>query len=269
MKKITLILTVAVLLLISCSQEKKLAQRFVDTSQGAKVALFVPNMLIKNNLRDDTISAEMDTLSNEEKIAFLEKQIKVINKIDDAKFIDILYFSMEKELRAYGLDVEYWDTDSLPADTTRWIIDMPKIEVTEFVDYQRAATRFYDEVVYATVPVDVVNVATWFNLGDAYTTETAFVEQNYSNDFDGYFDVDANGKLYARIFADSIDLDGFYRFANMLGKLYAGYCFDYLMNNYIDLNVAPEAADTVNRFRYDPYERYFFKTESDRLIPLK
>lgn len=269
MKNKILIFAIAVLFLASCSQKMRLAQRFVERSEGAKVALYVPNTLIKTNLRNDSIPAEMDTLSNEEKIAFLEKQIKVIDKIDDAKFIDILYFSMEKELRVYGLDVEYWDTDSLPADTTRWIIDIPKIEVTEFVDYQRGATRFYDEIVYATVPVDVVNVATWFNLGDAYTTETAFVEQNYSSDFDGYFDVDANGKLYARIFADSIDLDGFYRFANMLGKLFAGYCFDYLMNGYIDLNVAPETTDTVNRFRYDPYERYFFKTESDRLVPLK
>ncbi|MCQ2322604.1 MAG: hypothetical protein MJZ47_03170 [Bacteroidales bacterium] len=269
MKKLTLILSVAVLFLISCSQEKELAQRFVDRSQGVKVALFVPDMLIKNNLRDDTIPSEMDTLSNEEKIAYLERQIKVIDKIDDAKFIDILYFSMEKELRAYGLDVEYWNTDSLPADSTRWIIDIPKIEVTELVDYQRVAARFYDETVYVTVPVDVVNVATWFDLGDSNTTETAYAEQNYSNDFDGYFDVDANGRLFAKIFADSIDMDGFYRFATMLGKLYAGYCFDYLMNNYIDFNIAPETIDTVNRFRYNPYERYFYKTENDRLVPLK
>lgn len=269
MKKEIIISAIAALLLISCSNQKKIAQHFVDRSYNVKVALFVPDMLIKNNLRDDTIPSEMDTLSDEAKIAYLEKQIKVIDKVDDTKFIDILYFSMEKELRAYGLDIEYWPVDSIPADSLHWVIDIPKVEVTEFVDYQRVAAKFFDNIVYVTVPVDMVNVATWFDLNDDKTDETAFVEQNYSNDYDGFFDVDDNERVIAKIYADSIDLDGFYRFANMLGKLYAGYCFDYLMNNYIDSNIDAKTIDTVNRFRYNPYERVFYKTDCDKLIPLK
>jgi len=269
MKKRIIIPIIAVLLLISCSQQKKLAQHFVDRSRNAKVALFVPDILIKKNLRDDTIPPEMDTLPNEAKIAYLEKQIKVIDKIDDTKFIDIMYFSMEKEFRAYGLEIEYWPVDSMPADTSRWVIDIPKIEVTEFVDYQKVAARFYDEIVYVTVPVDVINVATWIDLNDDKTNETAFVEQNYSNDFDGYFDIDDNGRVYAKIYSDDINMDGFYRFANMLGKLYAGYCFDYLMNNYIDSNIDAKSIDTVNRFRYNPYEHYLYKTDSDKMTPMR
>jgi len=267
MKNKILISAIAILLFVSCSQKKQLAQRFVERSEGVKVAFYVPNTLIKSNLRNDVIPAEMDTLSDEEKSAYLEKQIKVINKIDDAKFIDIFYFSMEKELRAYGLDVEYWESDSMPADSTRWVIDIPKIEVTEFVENQRVAARYYNDMVYVTVPVDVINVATWFNLNDGLTADTVFAEQNYCNDFDGYFDVDDKGKVYARIFEDSIDIDGFYRFATMLGKLYAGYCYDYLMNGYIDKNVTE--IDTVSKYRFDPYEKYFYKTATDRLIPMK
>lgn len=258
---------IAILLLVSCSQKKRLAQHFVERSEGVKVAFYVPGELQKLNLRKDVVPAELDTLSEEEKTAYLENQIKIINKVDDAKFIDIFYFSMERELRAYGLDVEYWNSDSIPADSTRWVIDIPKIEVTEFVEDQRAAAIYYNEKVYVTVPVDVVNVATWFNLSDGLTNETVFAEQNYCNEFDGYFDVDENGKVYAKIFADSIDLDGFYRFGTMLGKLYAGYCYDYLMNGYVDKHLTE--IDTVSKYRFDPYEKYFFKTETDRLVKMK
>lgn len=267
MKNKILIAAIAILLLVSCSQTKRLAQRFVENSEGVKVALYVPNALIKNNLRNDVVPAEMDTLPEEKKIAYLEKQIKVINKIDDVKFLDIFYFSMEKELRAYGLDVEYWGSDSIAADSTRWVIDIPKIEVTEFVEKQKVGAMYYDQVVYVTVPVDVINVATWFNLNDGLTDETVFAEQNYCNDFDGYFDVDDKGKVFAKIFEDSIDLDGLYRFGTMLGKLYAGYCYDYLMNGYVDKHVTQ--IDTVLKYRFDPYDKYFYKTEKDRLIPMK
>lgn len=267
MKNKILISVIAVLLLASCSQDKKLAQHFIERSNGVKVALFVPNELILNNMRNDSVPHELDTLSEAEKIEYLQKQIKVINKIDETKFIDILYFAMEKELRSFGLDVEYWPTDSLAADSTRWVIDIAKIEVTELVKDQRVAAQYYNEIVYVTVPVDVVNVATWFDLNDGMTDETVFTEQNYNNDFDGYFDVDSNGRVFAKIFEESIDMDGFYRFATMLGKLYAGYCYDYLMNGYVDKNLTK--VDSTMKFRYDPYEKYIYKTASDRLIPVK
>lgn len=267
MKKYLLIFAIATLFLVSCSQKIKLAQHFVDRSNGIKVALYVPNTLIKNNLRNDSIPCEMDSLSNEEKTAYLEKKIRVIDKIDDSKFIDIVYFSMAKEFRAFGVDVEYWGSDSVQADSTRWVIDIPMVEVTEFVENQIVAADFYGDMVSVEVPVDVVNVSTWFNLNDGITNDTVFADNNYINDFVGYFDYDLNGRVYANITADSIDLDGFYRFGAMLGRLYAGYCFDYLMNGYIDKNTVE--VDTVKKYRFDPYEKYFYKTETDRLIPMK
>ena len=113
----------------------------------------------------------------------------------------------------------------------------------------------------------VVVVATWFNLANDTTFNMTFTEQNYFNDTDVDFDYQGN-KVVARIACDTISIDGFYNFAKLLGKLYAGYCYDFMMNKYID-NHKVEPIDTINRYRYDPYERYFYRTNRDYLIEVK
>ena len=62
MRKI-LFLLLTMMMLVSCSQHRKLAYKFVDDSANASVALFLPESLIKKNLRNDSVPEEMDTLS--------------------------------------------------------------------------------------------------------------------------------------------------------------------------------------------------------------
>ena len=265
---IALSVLAAILLLLSCSEQQSVARRFVKNNRKTVVALYLPDRLEKRNLRDDSIPENLADSSLQTQIAYLEKQIKVIDKIDNDKFLDIIYLTMQSTLKDYGLSVEYWETETSQPDSTHWVIDIPRIEVTEVCEPQ----RFCDWVDYnkycLDVPVDLINVAAWFNLSNDTTSTMTFTEQNYFNDTDVSFDVDYRNNIVAKVSCDTISIDGFYKFASVLGRLYAGYCYDFMMNKYID-NQGDDAINDVYRYRYDPYERYFYRTDRDYLIEVK
>ena len=257
------------MLLISCSEQQGIARRFVKNNRKTVVALYLPERLAKSNLRNDSIPAELAEESLQTQIEYLENQIKVIDKINDDKFLDIIYLTMKETLKDYGLTVEYWENETTQPDSTHWVIEIPRIEITEVCENQKFCDWVYEHRYCADVPVDLVNVATWFNISNDTTSTMTFTEQNYYNDIDVRFDIDyQNNKVITKTSCDTINIDGFYRFATILGKLYAGYCYDFLLNRYIDAN-NPNEIDTIYRFRYDPYERYFYRTNRDYLIEIK
>ena len=269
MKNKLVILAFALLfLLAACSGQHSIARRFVKQNRNTVVALYLPERLDKRNLRNDSIPEYLADSSLKTKIAYLEKQVKVIDKVDDDKLLDIIYLSMKETLKDYGLSVEYWEDSVARPDSTHWVIDIPRIEVTEVCEKQQFYARdSYYNLYSRDIPVNLVNVATWFSISNDTTATMTFTEQNYLDDIDYVVESQAD-KVYSKTYCDTISIDGFYRFAKILGKLYAGYCYDFLMNKYID-NHKVEPIDKINRYRYDPYERYFYKTDRDYLIEMK
>lgn len=267
--KLLIIASALIFLLAACSEQHSIARRFVKNNKNTVVALYMPERLVKRNLRNDSIPEHLADSSLKMQIEHLEKQVKVIDKVNDDKFLDIIYLTMQKTLKDYGLTVEYWEDETSQPDSTHWVIEIPRIEVTETCELQ----QFCEWVDYRRycmdVPVDVVNVAVWFDLANDTTYTMTFTEQNYFNDTDVDFEIDYQAnKIVARTTCDTINIDGFYQFAKILGKLYAGYCYDFMMNKYIDSQQSGRI-DTITRFRYDPYERYFYQTQRDYLIEIK
>ncbi len=268
-RNILILLLGAVFLLLACSEQQGVARRFVKNNRKTVVALYLPEKLIKSNLRNDSVPDELKDKPLQTQIDYLIKQTKVVDKIDDDKFLDIIYLTMNETLKDYGLTVEYWENEDSQPDSTHWVIDIPRIEVTEACENQRFCDWIYEKRYCLDVPVDIVNVATWFNIANDTTFTMTFTEQFFFNDIDVAFDIDyQKNKVISKISCETISIDGFYSFATILGKLYAGYCYDFLMNKYID-NHNVEPIDTINRYRYDPYERYFYRTDKDYLIEVK
>lgn len=267
--KIWILISALILLFCACSEQHSIARRFVKSNKNTVVALYMPERVIKRNLRNDSLPDNYADSSLQKQIAYLEKQVKVIDKINNDKLLDIIYLSMRSALKDYGLTVEYWEDEGAKPDSTHWVIEIPRIEITEVCEPQQFCGWVYESKYCMDVPVDLVNVAVWFDLANDTTFTMTFTEQNYFNNTDVLFDIDyQTNKIVARTYCDTINIDGFYRFVNLLGKLYAGYCYDFLLNKYID-NQKDENVDTIYRLRYDPYERYFYHTSSDYLIEIK
>lgn len=259
------------LLLTSCSSYKKIAYNFVKKSKGASVAFYVPSELVKTNLRRDcnpsnTDLVELDANQLQDTI---NSRIKIINKIDDEIFLSVMIASFEETLKDYGLTLEYWEKENTKPDSLHWVVDLSHLEIQEFNEYLMSNCGVDGNYEFFTTTA--VNVASWIELSNDDVCELRFTEQNYSEyiiDCNYYIDSTEKWAPFAEI--QHLTLDGFYDFAVILGKLYAGYSYDFFMNEYVRKKMHKkglEYSDDVY-MRYDPYESYIYYTGKDKFIEL-
>ena len=259
------------LLLTSCSSYKKIAYNFVKKSKGASVAFYVPSELVKTNLRRDcnpsnTDLVELDANQLQDTI---NSRIKIINKIDDEIFLGVMIASFEETLKDYGLTLEYWEKENTKPDSLHWVVDLSHLEIQEFNEYLMSNCGVDGNYEFFTTTA--VNVASWIELSNDDVCELRFTEQNYSEyiiDCNYYIDSTEKWAPFAEI--QHLTLDGFYDFAVILGKLYAGYSYHFFVNDYVSEKMHKkglEYSDDVY-MRYDPYESYIYYTGKDKFIEL-
>lgn len=265
MKYSFLLLLVSLLLLFSCTTPKKFARRFVKYTKGAKVALYIPDALIKKNMRIDVPEEVLDTIPEENREEYLRSFVRVVDSINDEMFFSILISSFEESLKAYDLELCYWENDTTMPDSLHWIVDIQRIEIQECTAMRTYAEFIYGQGYEYDCPFDYVNVASWFELSNGITDDFVFTEHNYESTFNGGIYLNDKGLLSLDCSLDTISVSGFYRFAVALGKLYAGYCFDYFMNDNISKK-CKIPFENIKKYRYDPYEYILYYDSKDGMI---
>lgn len=268
----TLIIFLFSFIFVSCSSYKRLAYEFVKKSKGTSVALYVPDELLKINKRADCDPNNIDlVLLEEDQLQdTINSRIKILNKIDDEIFLNVMIASFEETLKDYDLSLEYWEDDNKKPDTLHWIVDLLHIEVQEQTGSQIVNCGL--EGNYEFIPSTTINVASWFELINDDKSNLVFSEQNYEDYVvDCYYTLDSVHNLITNVELQSVSVDGFYNFAVVLGKLYAGYCYDFFMNEYVSKEMIKKGK-TYNEnvyMRYDPYELFIYGTYKDKLIRLE
>lgn len=260
------------LMLASCSTHKNLAYDFVNKAKGASVAFYVPDELKKTNLRNDCNPTSIDlVLLDEDQLQdTINSRIKILNKIEDEIFLDVMLASFEDALKDYDLKLQYWENENTTPDSLHWVVDLSHIEIQELVNYLLTDCGVEGNCEF--IPSTTVNVASWFELiNNDNESNVLFTEQNYDEYInDCYYTLDSLNNLIINVDLHHINIDGFYDFAVMLGKLYAGYSFDYFMNEYVKKEMRKKGLEYSDDIymRYDPYESYIYYTGKDRLIEL-
>ena len=256
-------------LFVSCSSQKKLAYDFVNKSRGASVAFYVPNELKKTNVRKDCNPKipELFVLDEDQLRDTIEARTKIVNKIDDEIFFEVMINSFEKTLEDYGLKLEYWEDGDSKPDSLHWIVDLSHVEIQEQLTYILSECGVEGNVEF--FEGTSVNVASWFGLMNDEKSHFLFTEQNCEEYIaDCYYSLDSLNNLLANVEYKRLTIDEFYNFAVLLGKLYAGYSYDFFMNEYVKKEMRKkekEYSDNTH-LRYDPYESYIYHTHSDRFI---
>ena len=62
---------------------------------------------------------------------------------------------------------------------------------------------------------------------------------------------------------DTLELKDVYNYAVYLGKLYAGYTYDYMMNSYVSSELRKRNYQYQVLLRYDPYKKQLRYAEED------
>lgn len=243
------------LLLTGCQTELKLAKNFVAEQSYTRVAVYFPEKA--------EVKVEYNTQYN--------MQTDVLQDFSYDLFLDVLYGAYADELRLYGLDVYVPENpDNVQVDSVNWLVMLSRMEIsgriTEYEDYLFSDTEEYSY----KHPLNTVNVASWFEISDGEWKPVLFCEHNLIDGFDSKTDYAFWANKFDYTYSiDTLDLNDVYNYAVYLGKLYAGYTFDYMMNDYVKVELEKKNRMYQLLLRYDPYKRQLrYADEEDGFIEL-
>ena len=220
--------------LVGCGSEYKLANRFINQSQNIQAAVYFPETaqvtLIQGN--DGLYSNVLDSLNQD-------------------VFLDIMYLAYADEMRHYGVNVYVpEDVNHVLVDSTHWLVVLSSVEIqglfTDYVDY---LFDFSDEYSY-TYSLNTVNVASWFDVNDGEWHPILYDEHNLMDDFESYV---TRGRQY-HYKIKPIVADDVYDYAVYLGKRYAVFTYDYMMNSYVSETLRKRGDTASFKLHWDPRE---------------
>ena len=242
--------------LTSCQTELKLAKKYMEERPHIEAAVYFPE------------KAEVKVEYNSQ----YGKQTEVLNGFSQDMFLDIMYNAYAQTMGDYGVNVYVpEDIDKVPVDTTHWLVMLSRVEVsgriTEYEDYLFSDT---DEYSYKH-PLNTVNVASWFEVNDGDWKPVLFCEHNLMDGFDSKTDYSFwTQKIDYSYTIDTLDLQDVYNYAVYLGKLYAGYTYDYMLNRYIGTELKKKGYGYQIMLRYDPYKKQLrYAEEDDYFVEIK
>lgn len=264
----------AALLMVSCSTGRKLARQYASNADSLSVlVLFPPSVFVVNKKQDVTQESFYfaETLSD----TLLLQNSVLLPLLDDEQLLLPFQTAYLTEISRYGFKVygaEKMDAfSSLNGPSLQ--INVAQIEVQEYETEYEDAISVGNDVYTKQIYLTGFNLGAWFELSPINQTNAQhfpvlFATNDITDRWNGYFTQRfLTGEIQYKLTIDSLNVADIQRFAAYLGRLYAAYTFDYLMNVQINQQL-PEEERGIHYYRYDPYEKRVFKTLSDRFTEL-
>ncbi len=276
----TILLSGSLLILLSsCSTEMKFAREFSRQSEDITLLALRTDHIFKINEKyielpagERPSDAEIDSLRYYQTlvIQYLE------SKEADEDVLNHFFQTYTSELVRYGVQV--YHEENLEAffevDSNAYIINLAQVELDEF-DYHIEESAVYGGRTWAfDYWINALRINTWFELSrlnpkENESPQILYASNELYDEFEGYFNQQwLTGEVSYVFSHDTIDMNRFYEFMGLLGRLYAAYTYDYLLNTYLDNNIEEEKRSNL-WYRYNPYRKSFFISEDDRFIPLE
>lgn len=237
----------------SCGSEFKLAKQFVSQSPEVQMAVYFPE------------KAQVSLIQDED-----STYTQVLDSVNQDLFLDIMYAAYADELKRYNINVYIPDDpNAIQVDSVHWLVVLSKVEIqglyTEYVD------EFYDIVndyVYS-FKLNTVNVASWFDVNDGEWHPTLFDEYNLTDDFKSYVARNKTEGLQYHYNITPLVTKDVYDYAVFLGKRYAAFTNDYMMNRFVETQMETQRQMPRFKLRWDPYEnRCLFQLEGEGFIQI-
>ncbi len=275
MKKISnyIILVILIAFFGSCSPQKKLAREFVNKSKSYSVMLIQPEFVYKKNLNTNIVDS-LGITDVKLRDSLLWEQSDFIQKIDDSLLIANYSLGFINELKNYNINVydENESAEFLSLDSNAWMVNIAQLQIEEEKYEYRDETEYYSFIYYHDHLLNAVNINSWFEVSMVnsneqkpnvyYATNTITDELESSYNFDIF-----NDKVSYIFNIDTLNLSKIYEYSYLLGRIYATYTFDFIMNDYVRKNLGyPIKKEEL--LRYIPISKSLIPAGENRFISL-
>lgn len=260
-------------IIASCSIEERIAADFVTANKTRSILVFATDNIFKVNQKKGIL----DSLNITDEPLFdsvLYVHSDYLKNLNDSLFIINYTLGYQKELTSLGLKV--YDQNQtlafLELDSNAYVANIAQIEIEEtYYDY-RAGENIYGHYYYYDFELNAIVVNSWIELKEFNKNgggeQLYFATDLITDDFEGDFHADIfAGEMRFVYNIDTLKTESLYDFAFLLGRKYASYTMDLMLNKYLDDNV-PEGKRSETYWRFDPYRKDFFPEEENKFIPL-
>ena len=260
-------------LLNSCSVEYKIAKEFVDAPNNISLLVFTPDYILKNNLKTYEYPV-YDSLSGDELDSALFFNSLFLQNINDSIFFENYVNNLNLGLSRYGFKVfpEYMLDSFLLIQSDTYILNIAQIQLEEYV-LTYTAEEYFDEYLFSeTIDLNAVNINSWFEItklnSDENEKKVLYASHVVFDDMRGSFSQNVfTGEVTFSYRIDQMTENDIYELSALLGAKYAGYTFDYFLNNYI-IKHLPENIHSDKYLHYNPYRKTLTPVYDDSFIEM-
>ncbi len=226
----------------SCTVGYDLANQFANKPHKGAVLVLSPDIVFKTNLKD-TISEKYPGLSQEKIDDLLISQSLFLKFLNEQRIADLAVSHLKDELLKSGFEVydESSTEEFLQRKDTSYILKFSQLQLEEGLENRHHTDVFGDWEYSSYVVVNFVNINSWFEFERTKVEEeypVLYASMNISDAIIGRFEEAGNGSLEHVCELDSLQLKDFEELPKIMGKTYAQYFYDYVMNLYVLENSA-------------------------------
>jgi hypothetical protein len=242
-------------LMHSCLPEQQIAKTFIQSGNGINLLVSPPDQVYKFNRKGELVSG-FDELNDQQKDSALWFSSRYMQRLSDSLFLEVYVNSFLEELRQLGFNVFLANAPEAfnPAAAQSYNVTMAQVQLDEYLYPVEDEFEYYDSVFKKRVDINAIDFSGWFDLTKAgkenARTTTLYGTLTAYDEFEGrFFNDPFSGLVRYRYTVDTIEVKEIYQISELLGKRFAGYLFDFFLNQYIAKNLPPNL-ELTDYYRY-------------------
>ena len=259
----------------SCSAERKIARKYALKAEEKSVLVLLPNEVWFVNQKSEYPKNSFTFADAAEDSLLLENTF-LLPQLNKLTILSLFGQSYISELRKYGLNVFTEDQTEifLNADSSAYILNLAQLEIQEFYSPVEDEVLVGETIYTYDFTINGLNVGLWLEINrmndvNLKKPQVLFATHDLFDKYEGYFTMKfMTGKIDYKLKVDTLNLEKAKNFISYLGRLYAAYTFDYMMNDYTNQKIGP-AINPRRYFRWDPFNKSLKATVNDRFILLE
>jgi hypothetical protein len=256
----------------ACTLEQRLARDFVKYTDPGDFYILKPSYLIKYNLKEYDLEG-MDSLDEVVRDSILLENSLFLKAITDSLLIEQMLEGLGNSLQSYGASVlPEHAVDSLMANGgNTYILNLAQFTLEEYTHPYRIEEPYYDELIVVDgIDVNALNFNLWLELGMLNSEEgnkVLFTSDYLFDQVNGTIKQNLiTGEMRFDYVIDTINVQQVYKSAYQFGQKAGSKLYDYLMNEYINLNLPETYPYKGIYFHYDPRRRLIYEVDESEML---